>query len=134
LALCFKENLEQTGKYALNFVKNRSSSELLKRLKLIPRVVDAPWIIRKTMSQVPLLVGKHLKLEEYDAKPTQCGFTSRIIDIHISAGRISSTLAKLCSSYKNNLDIELLFVVEGREVATLPEEVIGGVRFLKKSN
>ena len=130
MGICFQLNDTDHEYYSTTMLKD--DAEFIDRLKLIPRIIQAPWIVKKSARQVPILVGRHLKTTSYKANPTPKGFISKIIDINIAkSGKIASAAARLCSSYKKLLTIELAFLIEGRDHETLPEEVIGALRFTK---
>ena len=125
ISFCFKDNSKMNKSYSSDLLKNVDKNIIVDRLKLIPRLIEAPWVIKKAIDEVPVLVNKHLDTTYFHPRPSSSGFTSNIIDIKVTAGKISKTIASMCSMYKKNIIVELAFLFEGREENSLPEELLG---------
>jgi len=90
--------------------------------KLIPRVVEGPWVVRAGIPSKPALIGTKLRNSYYA--------TSRYFELDVNVGTNSmvSSLTQLAASYAKLLTVDLAFLLEGKIHETLPEFIIGMVR------
>jgi hypothetical protein len=92
-------------------------------VKVIPKVTEGPWLVRKAVGQTPAILGRKLK----------CAY-------HEEAGRffeaeydvLSTTAAKsmigLIVGAAKRLVIDVAIVLEAKEADELPERILGGFR------
>jgi hypothetical protein len=96
-----------------------------KRIKLIPAIVQASWIVRKTVGKpVPALIGNKLKChwrQTEDLLECTCDVTSSM-----AAAAIVSVIKSSC----RNIVCDLVVLLEGQHEDELPERVIGAVRVI----
>ena len=94
-----------------------------KRIKLITSIVEASWIVRKTVGKpVPALIGNKLKchwLQTEDLLECTCDVTSSI-----AAAAILSVIKSSC----RNIICDLVILLEGQQEDELPERIIGCAR------
>mmetsp|Transcript_25114 Transcript_25114/g.63390 ORF Transcript_25114/g.63390 Transcript_25114/m.63390 type:complete len:255 (+) Transcript_25114:276-1040(+) len=113
-ANCFKRFLEGDDDY-----KNQ-------RLKLITSVVDANWIVKKTIGKpVPALIGNKLQChyrQSDDLLECTCDVNSSM-----AAKAILGVVKSACKG----IVCDLVLLLEGRQEDELPERVIGATRFIK---
>lgn len=94
-------------------------------LKLIPRVIEGNFFLRKAVGTRPAILGKEMK--QYYAKGNR--YFEVIVDI--SSNEIAKRITQLCLGYIDTLVVDLMFVVEGNDELTLPERIFGGTRINK---
>jgi hypothetical protein len=110
---CWKRFLSGDDEY-----KNR-------RIKLITSIVQANWIVRKTVGKaVPALIGNKLQChwrQTDDLLECTCDVTSSM-----AAAAIVSVVKSACKS----IVCDLVILLEGQQEDELPERVIGAVRVI----
>jgi hypothetical protein len=94
-----------------------------KRIKLITSIVEASWIVRRTVGKpVPALIGNKLKChwrQTEDLLECTCDVTSSM-----AAAAILSVIKSACK----NIVCDLVIVLEGQQEDELPERIIGCAR------
>jgi len=93
-----------------------------KRFKLLPNIVEGPWLVQQAVGSRPALLGKTLRQRFHRGE----GYMEVGVDCNSSpaAGRIVS----LVKSYAKALTVDLAFLVEAQTAEELPEELLGAVR------
>jgi hypothetical protein len=94
-----------------------------KRIKLITSIVEASWIVRKTVGKpVPALIGNKLKchwLQTEDLLECSCDVTSSMA---------AAAILSVIKSYCRNIICDLVILLEGQQEDELPERIIGCAR------
>ncbi|EQC34827.1 hypothetical protein SDRG_07631 [Saprolegnia diclina VS20] len=93
------------------------------RFKLVPTIVDGPWLIKAAVPQKPAITGSKL---------TQRYFVGRNyveVDMDIGSSAIASNIVSLCRGYAERLVVDLSLTLQGNSEAELPERIFGSVRF-----
>ena len=90
--------------------------------KLIPRIVDGNFVVRKAVGSKPTILGRKLK-QHYIRKPR---YFELIVDIESDA--IAKKVVALSVGYAKSLVVDMLFLLEADSEETLPERALGGVR------
>lgn len=113
-ANCFKRFLKGDDAY-----KNA-------HLKLITSVVDASWIVKKTIGKpVPALIGNKL----------QCHYrqTEDMVECtcEVNSSMAAKAIVSVVKSACKGIVCDLVLVIEGQQEDELPERVIGGTRYVK---
>eukprot|EP00656_Telonema_subtile_P045060 TRINITY_DN51325_c0_g1_i2.p1 TRINITY_DN51325_c0_g1~~TRINITY_DN51325_c0_g1_i2.p1 ORF type:complete len:267 (-),score=39.34 TRINITY_DN51325_c0_g1_i2:108-908(-) len=103
------------------FVAADAASRNLK-FKMIPKVVEGSWIVKKACGETPAILGKKLP-QHFSSSPN---FFEILIDVTEST--VAGSLVSLMLSYAKSLVVDMAFVVEGQAGDELPEEIIGGIR------
>ena len=92
-------------------------------IKVIPKVTEGPWLVRKAVGQTPAILGKKLKVD-YHQDPGR--FFEAEYDV------LSTTAAKsmigLVVGAAKRLVIDVAILLEGKEADELPERILGGFR------
>ena len=90
------------------------------RLKVLPTVVDGPWLVRASVGQVPTIIGKKLATT-YVQGPD---FLECSIDVFSSSA--AKAVLGVCLNGARKMTMDVGFVVEAQTEEELPEEFIGG--------
>lgn len=111
------------GRVMNKFIYENDNDEYRnKSLKLIPRVVDGNFIIKRAVGTKPAILGRDMKQSYVKGDR----YMEVIVDI--TSNHIANGITKLCLGYINNLSIDMMFVIEGHDESTLPERILGGAR------
>lgn len=99
------------------------------RLKMLPLVIDGPWIVRKAVGpgNAPAVLSKVLPLQYYHSPNNfNSPNTSSIfeIDVIISASRMANAILNVVKGHTKNLTIAFAFIIEGVSEEELPENII----------
>ena len=98
------------------------------RFKLIPQIVEGPWLVKKiTPSNVPALIGNKLTTT-YHKGPNYME-----IDVDITSSTAANSIWTVIYKTLASLVIDLAFVIQGNEIAELPETLFGTVRITRVS-
>jgi len=112
------------GKLFQDFVtKNDESRDT--RVKLIPRVVEGNWFVKKTVGETPAILGKKLKQRYYGD-----GETYVEVDCDVGSSSVARSILGVVKGYAKTLSIDLAILLESHQESELPEELIGSVRLI----
>jgi hypothetical protein len=97
-----------------------------KRFKIIPCVVDGPWVLRKAVGANPAIVGRELRTEYLVSEEENY--------LEVSCDVFTSWLAKrilgLCLGAAKGLVIEVGVLIEAQTTEELPEQLLGVSRVI----
>jgi hypothetical protein len=110
------------GRVAEPFFFGESDEYRDKTFKLIPHIVEGNYVVRKAVGSKPTLLGTRLK-QHYIR-------TDRYFELicDIGSSPVAQRIVKLALGYAKTLVVDMMFVLEGKEEAMLPERVAGGFR------
>lgn len=92
--------------------------------KLIPRVVEGNFVVKRTVGQTPAILGTKLAQKGYyDAK--QNVFE---LEVNVNSSLVAGQILGIVSGAAKSLTIDLAFLMEGQTEDKLPEVLVGGVR------
>jgi hypothetical protein len=95
------------------------------RIKFIPNVVEAPYIVRKVVGNAPAIIGRKLSQRYY--------YGPRYMEVDIDVGS-SLTARKIMGSVLSNakgMTFDMAFVLQGEDERQLPERILGSLRLFK---
>lgn len=106
------------------------------RLKLLPVVIDGPWIVRKAVGpgSAPAVLGKVIPLTYYETPPPDTNVNADAnghspyileVDINITSSRIAKAILNVVKGHTEVLTIALAFIIEAVSERELPECVLG---------
>jgi hypothetical protein len=108
--------------------KFKSGDQLYRdsRLKLLPVVVDGPWIVKKAVGNgtAPALLSQSIPLQYYFTMGEKNKKDIYEVDVIISASRIAKGILNVVKSHTNKLTIALGIIIEATTEAELPEVVL----------
>lgn len=123
------EEIEQgktpLGRLMQKFIFGDSDHFRNHTFKLIPRIVEGNYIVRKAVGSKPSILGK--KLNQIYIRGDR--YFEMIIDI--ASDPVAQRIVRLALGYAKTLVVDMMFVLEGTDEETLPEQVFGGVRMKK---
>mmetsp|Transcript_2590 Transcript_2590/g.8062 ORF Transcript_2590/g.8062 Transcript_2590/m.8062 type:complete len:382 (+) Transcript_2590:65-1210(+) len=90
--------------------------------KLIPRCVNAPFVVKRAVGEVPTLLGNKLQ-QSYFGKRHYFE-----VDVNIASSRIAQYTVGLALNYSSVVICDLAFVLQGASPAELPEVLAGCMR------
>lgn len=95
------------------------------RLKLLPLVIDGPWIVKAAVPGTsPALLGKVIPLQYYFQSPSQDKKGVYEVDAIITASRIAKGILSVVKGHTKMLTMAFAFIIEAAEEAELPETVL----------
>jgi hypothetical protein len=104
--------------------KNGNQQDRDARLKLLPVVMDGPWIVKKAVGNGPALLGQAIPLQYFFTEPTDKRKGIYEVDVIITASKIARGILSVVKSHTKRLSIAFGFIIEGAEEAELPETVL----------
>ncbi len=94
------------------------------RFKLIPNIVEGPFLVRKAVGNTPALLGKKLT-QRYFRGPHYVE-----TDVDVSSSVVALSIVGLCRGSARQIMVDIGICLEGRTESELPEQIIGVVRML----
>jgi hypothetical protein len=110
------------GRLCHHFFFGESNTFRDSTFKLIPRIAEGNFVVRKAVGSKPSILGK--KLQQYYVRTDR--FMELIVDI--GSDSVATRIVKLALGYAKSLTVDMMFVLEGATNDTLPERILGGVR------
>lgn len=110
------------GRLMNKFIFGNSDEFRNKTFKLIPRIVEGNYVVRKAVGSTPSILGK--KIKQYYIRGDR--YFEIIVDI--ASDPVAQRIVKLALGYAKTLVVDIMYVLEGTHAALLPERIFGGVR------
>lgn len=98
-----------------------STKERNEIIKIIPKVSEGPWIVKKAVGQTPAIIGRKLKVD-YHEEPGR--YFEAEYDV-LSTTAAKSMISLVVGAAKR-LVIDVGIVLEGKNEDELPERILGG--------
>lgn len=97
-------------------------------LKIVPKVVKGPWIVKKTCDGKPAIVCNKMPTQ-YFYEPASEGKAEYLeIDLDIVASSAARAILSVAQRYTKTLTLDLGFVIQGNAADELPEQMVFGSR------
>ncbi|KAH9260586.1 hypothetical protein BASA81_001053 [Batrachochytrium salamandrivorans] len=93
--------------------------------KMIPRVTKGSFIVKKTVGQVPAILGTKVKLNYYT------GPNYIEVDVDLNTSAVAGSILSVVKGYATTFVADLTLLLEGHSEDELPEEIIVGFRMVK---
>lgn len=115
-----KQGQTPFGRIMNKFIFGDSDSYRNNTFKLIPRIIEGNYVVRKGVGSKPVILGKKIK-QNY---VTDDRYFEIIVDIASDA--VAKRITKLCLGYIKTIVVDMMFVLEGKDETALPERIFGG--------
>ena len=111
-----------SSKLCQKFIFGDSDEFRDETFKLIPRIVEGNFLVRKAVGSTPAIMGTRLK--QYYVR------SERFMEIVLDCGssQVAEGVLKLSLGYAKTLVVDMGFLLEAREDEHLPEQIFGCVR------
>lgn len=117
-----EDNRSPSRELLERFMSSMDDEEMKTRMKIIPRPLDMPWILKRCLGETPAIIGKQIPLEFL-----RCG-TDLEVGINVVSSPAAERILRVLSSATSKLNLELAVVLESKHAEELPEQLIGGFR------
>jgi hypothetical protein len=94
-------------------------------LKLIPRVTNGAYIVKKTVGETPAILGQKVKLNYYT------GANYIEVDVDLNTSAVAGSILSIFKGYATTLTADLSILLEGHSEDELPEEIMMSFRMVK---
>lgn len=94
-------------------------------LKLIPRIVSGPWVVKKAVGASPVIIGKKLPVDYYDCPNGH--YLEICLDVS-NGSQMANSIANIVASKSDLVTVDLGFVLEGHKDEYLPERILAAFR------
>ena len=103
-------------------------SEKNKILKIVPVVVEGPWVVKSVVGGKPALIGNKLPVNYHYSPPKGKNALYLEADLDIVSSSAARGILSVTRTYTQVLTIDLGFVVQGNSPDELPEQMLVGAR------
>jgi len=112
------------GKVANRFFFGDSDEYRDETFKLIPRIVDGNYLVKRAVGSKPAILGNKI--------PQTYIQTGRFFEIicNIAEDKVASSIVKFTLGYAKTMSCDMAFVLEGNDSSELPEQILGAVRVI----
>ncbi|KAL3674187.1 hypothetical protein V7S43_000148 [Phytophthora oleae] len=91
------------------------------RFKLIPNLVEGPWILQTLVPNCPALTGNKLTQRYF------CRSNYFELDLDVASSTTAQYIGSMCQSWASYLQMHLYLTLQGEHEDELQERVLGGV-------
>ncbi len=109
-----------------------STEEKNQLFKIIPMVVEGPWVVKRVVGGKPAIIGKKLPITYVYQPPEEQphGFLAEYLeaDLDIVSSAAARNILAVVRSNTQVLTIDLGYVVQGNTEEELPEQMMVGLR------
>lgn len=110
-------------RFLMNDQKHKNST-----LKIIPFVVDGPWVVKSVVGGKPAIIGNKLPVQYHYGPASGDRELYLEADLDIAASSAARGILSVTRSYTQILTLNLGFVVQGNTPDELPEQMLVGLR------
>lgn len=114
------------ARFLMNDDKQKQSS-----LKLIPMVIEGPWIVKSIIAGKPVIIGNKLPTSFFfDAGDRSKGIAEYLeFDLDIgNSSKKAKSIVSTCKTYMKSITVDIGFVIQGNASDELPEQMLGSAR------
>ncbi|KAL7463955.1 hypothetical protein ACHAXS_004306 [Conticribra weissflogii] len=96
--------------------------------KMVPVVVEGPWVVKRVVGGKPAIIGTKLPVS-YVYQPPEGNHADYLeADLDIVSSAAARNILAVVRSYTQTLTIDLGYVVQGNTAEELPEQMMLGLR------
>lgn len=121
------DNMTPSDRCVARFCQS-PQSEKNKTLKIVPVVVEGPWVVKSVVGGKPALIGNKLPVNYHYSPPKGKDALYLEADLDIVASSAARGILSVTRTYTQVLTIDLGFVVQGNKQDELPEQMLVGAR------
>jgi Protein ENHANCED DISEASE RESISTANCE 2, C-terminal len=129
------DNMSPGERCAARFLM-KDQSHKNQTFKIIPYVVNGPWVVRQVVGGKPALIGNKLPIswvyQSAEKNATSTGAEQKACyleaDLDIAASSAARSILSVARTYCQVLTLDLGFVVQGNTEDELPEQMLVGCR------
>jgi hypothetical protein len=99
-------------------------------LKLVPKVIMGPWLVKSAVGSKPAVIGNKLPVEYHYQAAEEGGKKQPYLeaDCDIVSNKVARNILGIVRGATHSLTIDLGFVIEGKQPDELPEQMLVGTR------
>lgn len=97
-------------------------------LKIVPVVVDGPWVVKSVVGNKPAILGTKMPVNYIYQKKEDGKEMYLEADLDIVSSSAARGILSMVRSYTNVLTMDLGFVIQGNQNDELPEQMLCGMR------
>ncbi|KAG5186764.1 hypothetical protein JKP88DRAFT_353873 [Tribonema minus] len=126
------------GRLTQRVLLSGDAAALDARLKLVPRITEGNWVVRRACPPTPAILGA--KLRQAHFRGDRCGTRLRQAhfrgdryletSVDIGSSSIAASITRLSIGYAKTLVVELAWTLQGEAEDELPEVILGGFRMV----
>ncbi|GKY90299.1 hypothetical protein MPSEU_000003900 [Mayamaea pseudoterrestris] len=125
--LCNLDSMTPAERTVCRFLQSDLANKN-KTLKIVPVVVDGPWIVKNVVGGKPAIIGTKLPVSYVYQPPTEHKALYLEADLDIAASSAARGILSVTRSYTEILTIDIGFVVQANAIDELPERMLCGCR------
>jgi len=101
-----------------------------KKLKIVPVVVEGPWVVRSVVGGKPAIIGNKMPVRYHYFAGSPDGKEAMYLeaDLDVVSSSAARGILSVARTYTQVLTIDLGFVVQGNTSDELPEQMLVGAR------
>ncbi|CAI5980886.1 unnamed protein product [Closterium sp. NIES-65] len=92
------------------------------RFKLIPRIHQGAWVVKRSVGTTPLIIAGALTVQYFK------GPDYFEVDVDIGSSAVANGVVRFVLGYVRTLIIDMAFLIQGNTDAELPEKLLGTIR------
>ncbi|CAI7747896.1 unnamed protein product, partial [Closterium sp. NIES-53] len=92
------------------------------RFKLIPRIHQGAWVVKRSVGTTPLIIAGALTVQYFK------GPDYFEVDVDIGSSAVANGVVRFVLGYVRTLIIDMAFVIQGNTDEELPEKLLGTIR------
>jgi len=98
-----------------------------KRLKMLSRLVEAPWIVKVAVGKgkKPAILSKHIEMHFTRGK------NHMEVTLNVAKSQLGANILKVLLPASTKVEVDLAFILEGVSDAELPERTLAAVRITR---
>ncbi|GJP40225.1 hypothetical protein CLOM_g24497 [Closterium sp. NIES-68] len=92
------------------------------RFKLIPRIHQGAWVVKRSVGTTPLIIAGALTVQYFK------GPDYFEVDVDIGSSAVANGVVRFVLGYVRTLIIDMAFLIQGNTEEELPEKLLGTIR------